>query len=142
MRQSDVDYIRGPAQEEEEALAAIHKLAGMKPNYLEGAIQGATLAWIFGFLANKPAKGNRLKYGAWGAGLYMLAQFGWHKFVGGTDVWMHEYASTHPLRAPRSPVVTSGYFAGSPRPLYHAVGAPPSSDYSFTRRPGFNSKDY
>jgi hypothetical protein len=130
MRQADVDYIRGTRKEEEEGLAAIHQLAGIGPNYLSGAIQGATLAWIFGFLADKPAKGNRLKYGAWGAGLFMLSQFAMHKFVGKTDTWLHEYASMHPLGA------------GSPR-WPHAVGAsPPLADYSFTRRPGYNGKDY
>jgi hypothetical protein len=66
---------------------------------------------------------------------------------------------------PATPVVTKGYFAGSPRQLHptqydgyprphhshrglgeavhHHVGAPPpGGDYSFTRRPGYNGKDY
>jgi hypothetical protein len=44
---------------------------------------------------------------------------------------------------PLTPVITNGQFAGAAMPLYH-VGAPtpPGGDYSFTRRPGYNGKDY
>lgn len=141
-------------EEEAKMLADLDELAKIKPNYISGAFKGMTIAWMYGFLANKPAKGNRLKYAAYGAGVYMLAQFAGHAFMKKTDAWAHEHrAELFPsVPAPRTPVVTSGYFAGAPRPLYHAgagllpshyVGAPPPDrDYSFTRRPGFNGKDY
>jgi hypothetical protein len=137
------------AEEEAQMLADLDVLAKTKPDYFSGALHGAVYGWVYGFLANKPARGNRLKYGAYGAGIMVLAQFASHKLLGKMDTWAHQ----HPLHpAPRTPVVTSGYFAGLPRPLYHAgaallpshyVGAPPAGgDYSFTRRPGFNSKEY
>lgn len=130
-------------EEMEQGLAALDELSAIEPSYVAGAVQGAMLGWIYGFLMNKPARGNRLKYGAYGAGAYMLVQFASHKLLGKTDAWAHEYASHKLVGVPRSPVVTSGLFAGAPRPLYHAVGAPPpGGDYSFTRRPGFNGKDY
>jgi hypothetical protein len=141
--------------EDEKMLADLDELAKMKPNYFAGALQGAIYGWVYGFLTDKPAKGNRLKYGAYGAGVMMFAQFAGHAFMKKTDEWAHAHEKElfSPVPAPRSPVVTKGYFAGSPRPLYHAgmgtgrgshyVGAPPPDrDYSFTRRPGFNSKDY
>lgn len=46
------------------------------------------------------------------------------------------------VTTPPTPVVTKGYFAGAPRPLYHVGAPPPGGDYSFTRRPGYNGKDY
>jgi len=139
-------------EEEAEMLADLDKIAKMKPNYFSGALQGAIYGWVYGFLADKPAKGNRLKYGAYGAGVMMAVQFAGHTFFKKTNVWAHEHMLYPRVPTPRTPVVSSGYFAGLPRPLYHAgaaaqpshyVGAPPPDrDYSFTRRPGFNGKDY
>lgn len=160
-------------EEQEQMLADLDKLvAETRPNYFAGAFKGMTLAWMYGFLANKPAKGNRLKYAAYGAGIYMLAQYAGHGLLKKTDEWAHQHP-LYPVPTPRTPVVTKGHFAGAPRPLYHAgaapmisgdfagaprplyhagaaslpsshhVGAPPADrDYSFTRRPGFNGKDY
>lgn len=145
-------------EEEQKMLADFDKfVAETRPNYFAGAVKGMTFAWMYGFLANKPAKGNRLKYAAYGAGVYMLAQFAGHALLKKTDDVLHEGYERKHYPTPRTPVVTSGYFAGAPRPLYHAglgpggrypggayhVGAPPPDrDYSFTRRPGFNGKDY
>jgi hypothetical protein len=139
-------------EEEQRMLADLDELAKIKPNYFAGAFTGMTFAWMYGFLANKPAKGNRLKYAAYGAGVYMLAQFAGHALLKKTDAWAHQHPFPR-VPAPSTPVVTKGHFAGAPRPLYHAgaallpsryhVGAPPPNrDYSFTRRPGFNGKDY
>jgi len=140
-------------EEEQKMLADFDKLVEeTRPNYFSGAIKGMTFAWMYGFLANKPAKGNRLKYSAYGAGIYMLAQFAGHALLKKSDEVLHEGYEHKHYPTPRTPVVTQGYFAGAPRPLYHAghaprashyVGAPPPNrDYSFTRRPGFNGKDY
>ncbi len=140
-------------EEERQMLADLDELAKIKPNYFAGALQGAIYGWVYGFLMNKPAKDNRLKYGAYGAGIMMLTQFAGHALLKKTDVWAHQSLPRTRVPAPPTPVVTSGYFAGAPRPLYHAgaaplpsryhVGAPPPDrDYSFTRRPGFNGKDY
>lgn len=139
-------------EEEVKMLADLDELAKIKPNYFAGAIQGAVYGWVYGFLANKPAKGNRLKYGAYGAGLMMLTQFAGHTFFKKTSAYAQEHLLHPHVPTPPTPVVTKGYFAGAPRPLYHAgaalppshyVGAPPPDrDYSFTRRPGFNGKDY
>jgi len=146
-------------QELQQMMTDLDKMvAETKPHYLSGAMQGAVYGLAYGFLANKPARGNRLKYAAWGAGIVVGVQFLARKFMTGGTAWMHrETERLYPgVVAPRSPVVTSGYFAGLPRPLYHAgvspytggansyyVGAPPAGgDYSFTRRPGFNSKEY
>jgi hypothetical protein len=46
------------------------------------------------------------------------------------------------LNRARKAVMIKGNFAGAPRPLYHVGAPPPNRDYSFTRRPGFNAKDY
>ena len=147
-------------EEEAKMLVDLDKLAKIKPNYFAGAIQGAIYGWVYGFLANKPAKGNRLKYGAYGAGIMMFAQFAGHTLFKKTSAYAHDHLLRPQVPTPPTPVVTKGYFAGAPRPLYHAgarplyhagaallpshyVGAPPADrDYSFTRRPGFNGKDY
>src|SRR5208337_1279399 len=133
------------------------------------AIGGALMGVAIGFLAHRKDKGHRelLAHAGWGAaiafGLGYLSRGGMSLISG----YGHELEKTRSRGAlsgeprvpvPLTPVVTQGYFAGAPRPLYHAgddvrvsdvraghyVGGavPPGGDYSFTRRPGFNGKDY
>jgi hypothetical protein len=119
-----------------------------RPSYSSGALNGALYGLAYGFLTSKPSHGNRLKYAAYGAGTVMGLQFLWHAFAKKSGAWMHEHS---PYPAPETPIVTKGHFAGMPRMMYHAdeagsvngyaVGAP-GQDYSFTRQPGYNGKNY
>jgi len=133
---------------------------------LSDAISGAFMGVAIGYLAHRKEKGHRelLAHAGWGAAiafglgyvskglLSTASSFGHHLEKEGEKIL---------VRTPPTPVVTQGYFAGAPRPLYHTghytgvdaagvdartghyVGAPPpGGDYSFTRRPGYQGKDY
>lgn len=135
------------------------------------AISGALMGLAIGYFVHRKEKGHRelLRHAGYGAaigfglgyvskGALSLASGFGHRVE---NAWSKEYVG-----APATPVVTKGYFTGSPRALHHAydpndprargrhhhpsqhhagyaVGAPPpGGDYSFTRRPGYNGKDY
>ena len=156
--------MRSSAQEiMNQDIEQIERLAAAPPNYVMGAISGATTAWTIGFVidAYRTKDWKRfLKYGAIGAGISVGFQLLAKKGLQGMTHWMHEHPEIKGVPVPATPVVTKGYFAGSPRPLHaahdildhrrafahhagYAVGAPPpGGDYSFTRRPGYNGKDY
>jgi hypothetical protein len=147
------------AMSDEDFLAEMDRAAATRPDYLSGALNGVLYGLAYGFLAGKPSHGNRLKYAAYGAAGVVSFQFFAQAFLKKADVWAHEHVV---LPTPPSPIVTKGHFAGMPRMMYHAddsgsggesyVGAGPSivgagpaapnNDYSFTRRPGFNDKNY
>lgn len=138
-------------------------IAATPPNYALGAISGATTAWTIGFLLDgyrhKDWK-RLLKYGVIGAGISIGFQMLARKGAVGLASWGRSHADLWNVPVPATPVVTKGHFAGMPRHLHpteddyyrhldrshdehHHVGAPPpGGDYSFTRRPGYNSKDY
>lgn len=99
-----------------------------------------------------------------GWGLPPPSSYGWHGAP--APMWALDGYDQPFVGAPPSPIVTKGHFAGMPRALYpavrpedqqpqlrrhhshrHLVGAPgqplvESRDYSFTRRPGYNDKNY
>jgi hypothetical protein len=91
-----------------------------------------------------------------GWGLPPPVSYGWHGAP--APMWAlagYDYPFVAGVAAPSTPVVTKGHFAGSPRALYRAVDAghhirshhshlvgAPGEDYSFTRRPGYNDKNY
>jgi hypothetical protein len=144
------------AEDEAEFLAELDSAAALRPSYLSGAMNGVLYGLAYGFLAGKPSHGNRLKYAATGAVAVMGFQFLAHALLKKADTWAHEHP-LYSLPTPPSPIVTKGHFAGMPRMLYHAnlsngvgsedfyVGAgpaAPNNDYSFTRRPGYNDKNY
>jgi hypothetical protein len=122
------------------------------------ALSGALMGVAIGFLAHRKDKGHRelLAHAGWGAALGF--GFGYLSKSFGTAVssFGHRLEKEVSVMTPPTPVVTQGYFAGAPRPLYHAgedvrgtmtghyVGGavPPGGDYSFTRRPGYQGKDY
>ncbi len=156
----------------EQELQKLHKGLGeldreiSRRSPVSDAIGGAIMGVAIGFLAHRKEKGHRelLAHAGWGAALAfgfgvlsrgslsLLSGYG-HELEKGRSrgvLWSQR------VPVPLTPIVTQGYFAGAPRPLYHAgegssetmaghyVGGavPPGSDYSFTRRPGFNGKDY
>lgn len=141
----------------------LDRSASAPVNLLGSVIYGATTAWTLGFVvdAYKHKDWKRLaKYGAWGAGVCIGLQFLMKGTAKDLASWGRSHADLWNVPVPATPVVTKGHFAGMPRHLHpteddyyrhldrshdehHHVGAPPpGGDYSFTRRPGYNSKDY
>jgi len=135
-----------------------------KRSPVSDAISGAFMGMAIGYFVHRKEKGHRqlLRHAGYGAAiafglgyvskgtLSLISGFG-HRVE---NEWSKEFVG-----APATPVVTKGYFAGSPRALhpaydasdprhhqhhagYHVGAPPPGGDYSFTRRPGYNGKDY
>jgi hypothetical protein len=86
-------------------------------NAMKGALLGAALGYFEISISRRPsAEQSVLRYGAYGAG------------IGALITLFFESQRASPGAAPivvvpPSPVVTKGYFAGSPRPLYHTQDA-------------------
>lgn len=86
-------------------------------NAMKGALLGAALGYFEISVARRPPAEQRvIRYGAYGAG------------IGALITLFFESQKATPVAAPivvvpPSPIVTKGYFAGSPRPLYHTQDA-------------------
>lgn len=65
-----------------------------------------------------------------------------------TDLYGPPHPPSYPPHLPPSPtplhpaMPRTGYMVGGPPSIVGAGPAAPGSDYSFTRRPGFNDKNY
>jgi hypothetical protein len=135
-----------------------------------GALVGAA-AGFWAIKRRGPEERHVLKFALYGAGINMAVAYGIGKLGRKVSSYAHEHPELL-IQPPTSPVVTKGAFTGAPRALYrarhpfdqqdqeqpprshhhhhhhphheHHVGGPVplGGDYSFTRRPGFNSKSY
>lgn len=87
-------------------------------NAMKGALLGAAFGYFSVSISRRPAgERNVLRYGAYGAGLGALVSL----FL---DSRAAALADRLPIVVvPPSPIVTKGYFAGAPRPLYHTHDA-------------------
>lgn len=127
------------------------------------AFSGALMGVAIGYLTHRKDKGHRelLRHAGYGAAIGFGSAYVLKRMVSSVSGFGHGIEKTWAqelVGAPPLPVVTKGFFAGSPRALHpaydppdhrqhhyagYAVGAPPpGGDYSFTRRPGYNGKDY
>jgi hypothetical protein len=86
-------------------------------NAMKGALLGAALGYFEISISKRPpAEQSVLRYGAYGAGIGALITLFFES--------QRSVGSAAPIViVPPSPVVTKGYFAGSPRPLYHTQDA-------------------
>lgn len=95
---------------------------------IEGAIAGALASLVLG--SGRASLSKAAYFGVYGAGVSVVATFALIK----TGHALARLKSAGPGGFLTGEDLRSGYYVGR--------SPPPGGDYSFTRRPGYNGKDY